>query len=120
DGEVVHTNYRSVSEDYFNAMGINLVRGRFFNEQDREDSSKVALINERMARRFWPDEDPLGKRMALDFEAMKFDIQRGMQIDIPSNAREIVGIVKDVKHSGLESEALPESYIPCSQLPALT
>jgi putative ABC transport system permease protein len=120
DGETIHTNYRMVSASYFSALGIQLIRGRYFNEQDRADTVKVAIINEAMARRFWPNEDPIGKRLALDFEAMKFDVQKGMQIDITSNAREIVGIVRNVRHYGLAGEVKPETYVPYLQLPSLT
>jgi len=86
-------------------MGIALRRGRFFNEQDHEKAAGVAIINETMARRFWPGEDPLGKRIKLG----------GPQRPYPW--MEIVGIVGDVKHDGLDAPVGPETYMPYAQTP---
>jgi predicted permease len=94
---------RSVSPDYFRAMSIPLKRGRTFSERDREDAVPVVIISESMARRFWPSEDPLGKRMTLSF----FKEQ---------GPREIVGIVGDVK-GGLDSDARATVYVSYKQTP---
>jgi putative ABC transport system permease protein len=94
---------RSVSPDYFRAMSIPLKRGRFFSDRDREDGVPVVIISESMARRFWPSEDPLGKRMTLSF----FKKQ---------GPREIVGIVGDVK-GGLDSDVRPTVYVSYKQIP---
>jgi len=117
-GETNHTYYRSVSHDYFNAMGVPLVKGRHFTAHDNHDAPKVAIINETMAQRFWPNDDPLGKRLAFDFEAMTFDTTKGAQLNIAGNAREIIGVVKDIRHSGLDGRLNPETYVPYSQLPS--
>lgn len=58
---------RYISPDYFRAMGIPLRQGRFFNEQDRENEAPVIIISESMARRFWPGQDPVGKRLTPSF-----------------------------------------------------
>jgi putative ABC transport system permease protein len=86
-------------------MGIPLRRGRYFSGQDHEKAAGVAIINETMARRFWPDEDPLGKRIKLG----------GPQRPYPW--MEIVGIVGDVKHDGLDAPVGPETYMPYAQTP---
>jgi putative ABC transport system permease protein len=81
-GEEPAANSVSISPDYFKTMGIQLARGRFFTEQESKESQRVVIINETTARRFWPDEDPVGRRL-------KFQ----------GNWCEIVGVVKDVKQS---------------------
>jgi putative ABC transport system permease protein len=86
--------------DYFHAMGIQLKAGRLFNEADRDGAPPVAIINETMARRFWPDESALGKRIVIRNDTA---------------AREIVGIVSDIKHFGLDRDAEPEMYVPFNQ-----
>jgi putative ABC transport system permease protein len=111
-------HYRAVSADYFRAMSITIVEGRAFKEGDDADSPRVAVINETMARRYWPDEDPVGKRVALDLEAMRFYPDRAPDLDVPSAMREIIGVVADVKHSRLESLAVPEMYMPYTQRPS--
>lgn len=111
------THHRSVSPDYFRSMGISLVRGRSFSESDTRDASRVAIINESMARRYWPLEDPIGKRLALDLEAMKFYRDRPPEKDIASALREIVGVVADVRHSRLDDKPAPEMYAPYLQKP---
>src|ERR1044072_8545085 len=82
-----------VSADYLRAMPIPLIRGRALSERDDKAAPKVMLINETLARPFFPGEDPVGKRatpsLAPDFNC------------------EIVGIVSDVKHPGLDAEAGP-------------
>ena len=65
-GATQSTNYYSVSADYFKAMGIPLRRGRVFTERDTKDSPRVAVINETMAKKMFPDEDPIGKRITFD------------------------------------------------------
>lgn len=102
-GEGQSTNYYSVTKDYFKAMGIPLVRGRVFNEQDKKDGPRVAVINEEMAKKFFPDEDPIGKRINVSVG--------------PEAYREIVGIVGDVKQYGLAQPTTLQTYEPYVQMP---
>jgi len=104
-GDVPQTGWRAISPDYLQTMGIPLRRGRYFSGQDHEKAAVVAIINETMARRFWSDEDPLGKRIKLG----------GPQRPYPW--MEIVGIVGDVKHDGLDTLVGPEMYMPYAQTP---
>ncbi len=96
-------NFRIATTHYFRTMGIRLLRGRVFSDEDKEGAPPVLIINDAMARRFWPTVDPVGKRI----------IVRNEQV-----AREIVGVVGDVKHFGLDIEAGPEMYVPHLQWPA--
>jgi putative ABC transport system permease protein len=93
---------RPVSPDYFHTMSIPVVRGREFAPSDTESSLPVAMINQAMARRFWPDEDPVGKRIRFDEAWLT-----------------IVGVCADVKHLSLDQANGPEIYAPYPQLPAL-
>jgi putative ABC transport system permease protein len=95
-------NYYQVSPGYLRVMQIRLVRGRLFMEQDSATSPPVVLINETMARRFFPDEDPIGKRL---------------DISGPTYMREIVGVVGDVKQESLRTPTPPQVYEPFSQKP---
>jgi putative ABC transport system permease protein len=97
DGEVT-----TVTPDYFRTMGIPLLTGRTFTEQDKTDSPPVVIISETLARRNFPGEDPLGRRLILDDE---------------KPAYEIVGIVGDVRHEGLEKETYPGYYLSFYQAP---
>lgn len=97
------TNLRSVSAGYFRTMGMRLVRGRLFEERDGVYAKPVAIINEAMVRRYWPGQDPLGKHVVSGFRA--------------SVQWEIVGIIGDVKYIGLDREAIPEMFVPFTQLP---
>ena len=84
---------RTVSPDYFRAMGVRLVRGRLFDSRDTNDSPPGILINEAMARTIWPGEDPVGKRVF------------GQPDRVP-----VIGVVSDVKNLGLARPAAPELY----------
>ncbi|HYV07671.1 MAG TPA: ABC transporter permease [Blastocatellia bacterium] len=95
--------YGAVSPDYFLAMGIRLVSGRGFTDQDREKSPQVIIINETMRRRFWPNEDPIGKRISITAES--------------GISREIIGVVADVKSSSLDGESGLQFYEPYLQFP---
>src|SRR5215213_7537481 len=83
-GEEPQSDYLSVSPNYFEVMRIPLVRGRGFTERDAEGAPSVALINETMARRVFPGEDPLGKRITIDYMERRVGL-------------EIVGVVSDTK-----------------------
>lgn len=93
---------RVATPGYFQALRIPLRAGRFLTDADRDTSTPVLMINETMARQYWPDEDALGKRISLSRE---------------NKLREIVGIVGDVKHYALDGETRPEMYVPYSQSP---
>jgi predicted permease len=95
---------RYISPDYFKAIGIPLRQGRFFSDQDRDNSVPVIIISEAMARRFWPGENPIGKRLTPSFHSKE-------------GAREIVGVVGDVKARGLDSDASTMMYLPYKQAP---
>ena len=95
---------RYISTDYFRAIGIPLRQGRFFTEQDRDKSVPVVIISEAMARRFWPGENPIGKRLTPSFHSEQ-------------GAREIVGVVGDLKARGLDSDPSTMMYMPFKQSP---
>ena len=95
-------SFQVATENYFRAAGIKLRRGRFFTSGDSENMPQVAVINETMARRFWPNTEVLGQRIVIRNETF---------------AREIVGVVSDLKHFGLEQEIQPEMYAPFAQFP---
>jgi predicted permease len=99
-------NRPRVSSKYFETMGIPLLRGRLFDERDRVGSANVAVISDLAARIYWPGEDPIGKRVCVDWAA------NGQPI-----WREIVGIVGSTRHFGLEAHQKAEIYIPHTQSP---
>jgi putative ABC transport system permease protein len=90
---------RGVSPDYFKAMKIQLLKGRVFTESDGFNKPPVIIINEAMARQYWPNEDPVGKRVMSSLDGWRF-------------WREIVGVVKDVRYAALDTEAKTQIYIP--------
>ena len=116
-GDQQQVNYRSVSSDYFEVMGIGLASGRGFTIDDRAAGLRVAVINEAMARMYWPDENPVGRRVALDFETLRFFRDRPPERDIHAGMREIVGVVKDIRSSSLQAQPVPEMYTPYNQRP---
>jgi len=91
------TKVRIITPGYFGAMGIPLVKGRTFDERDGAES-RVLIINETMARKFFPGQDPIGQRLIVNWE--------------PKVADEIVGVVGDVKETALAEEANPAIYWP--------
>jgi putative ABC transport system permease protein len=102
-GEMPVTNYTAVTPDYFKATGIRLIKGRFFAEPDNADAPRVALINETLAKRYFPDQDPIGQYINVTIG--------------PETWRQIVGIVADVKQAGLDQETPAQTYEPLWQAP---
>ena len=96
-------------------MGIPLATGRGFTTDDRADGLKVAIVNETMARMYWPGENPIGRRLALDLETLRFFPDRPPERNIPGGMREIVGVVKDIRSSSLQTQPVPEMYTPYMQ-----
>jgi putative ABC transport system permease protein len=100
-------------------MGIALVRGRTLLPSDDERTPRVAVINETLARRYWPGENPIGTRLGLGVEALRFDRpDRPPRLDFVDAAREIVGVVRDVRHDGLTDGPRAEIFLPYRQRPA--
>jgi predicted permease len=91
--QAAQATYKAVSPGYFEAMGIRLLQGRTFNEQDRGVSQPVAVVDETLARRYWPNGDALGKRL-----------QYGKGPNPNSRWFEIIGVVGHVKNEGLETD----------------
>jgi putative ABC transport system permease protein len=107
ESEEPHSNLFSVTPDYFRTMKIALLKGRDFTPQDGPGTSPVVIVNESLARQFFPGENPIGKR-----------IRPGISVDEkPSRMREIVGVVADVKIKNLTSEWTPTYYVPQAQIP---
>ena len=103
--------YRQVTASYFNTLNVSLLKGRFFTERDNPDSLKVALINNEMARRFFPDEDPIGKRIWMGPPESLLPAG-ALPAGFSFPRLTIVGVVNDVKQQGLNKQAGPEVYIP--------
>lgn len=91
--------WTTVSGDYFRAMGVPLVAGRYFSDRDAASSPLVAIVDEGMARRYWPNEDPLGKRF-------KGQDARGRNDDWLT----VVGVVKSARRQGMEQDPTPHVY----------
>jgi predicted permease len=104
EGELApQTDYRRVSADYFQTIGVPLIRGRLFAESDKKGTQEVAILNQSMAAHRWGDEDPIGRRVYLD------------NGDGTETLVTIVGIVGNVKQYGLEREPGDELYRPVAQ-----
>jgi putative ABC transport system permease protein len=95
----------SVDLGYFRTLRVPLLRGRFFNERDQASSLLVALINDTMARRFWPNEDPVGKRFHFGWGTTNV------------HWLTVVGVVGDMRRQGLDKLARVETFEPLSQQP---
>jgi putative ABC transport system permease protein len=95
-------NWQSITPDYFQTMGIRLVRGRFFTDRDNETAAGAAIVNESFARRFWSTGNPLGKHI------------RVARVELDG---EVVGVVADAKTSRMESDPGGELYTPYAQRP---
>jgi len=102
--KVQDAEYSTVSPEYFDVMGIRLVSGEKFTERDRAGAPAVTLISETMARKYWPGEDPVGKRINLGDPAR-------------SPWRTVVGVVKDIRREALDKEPYPQMYSPIAQFP---
>jgi putative ABC transport system permease protein len=95
-------NYCVITPNYFHAMGIPILMGRDFTDADARDSMKVTVIDERLAREYWPNESPLGKRVRF-----------GETEDGPWHT--IVGVVRAVKHKSLNLTEINTVYLPHAQ-----
>ena len=98
-------NYVAASPRYFHVMGISLMRGRLFSEDDSASTPPVALISEALARRYFPGENPLGRQLIFGFPPHG---------DV---AREIVGVVADIHDVSIASNPGPMMYVPFAQVP---
>jgi putative ABC transport system permease protein len=93
---------RRVNPGYFQAMQIPLRQGRLFTERDTEGTPRVLIVNETMARRYWPNQDPIGKRVGTG---------------APKDWMPVVGVIGDVRHMSLKQEPDAEIYLPYAQNP---
>ena len=99
------TNYRIISPDYFRAMGIPLLGGRYFTEEDDGERPPVAIVSAVLAKNHFPDTSPIGQRVLID------------DTDAEPRPVEIVGVVGAVKQTNLETPAKPDIYLPLRQVP---
>jgi Acidobacterial duplicated orphan permease len=104
-GKEPRAMFNTAMPNYFETMGIPLIKGRLFNEQDQLNTPRVFLINQTLARRFWPDQDPIGKQIKTD------------AADGATGA--VIGVVGDAKHFWLEEESQPQMYEAYSQAPGI-
>jgi predicted permease len=105
DAQRPSAQFSSVSPDYFRALGTPLVRGRFFEDADTDQAQRVALVDEAAARRFWPNEDPVGRRIKPGGRASQAPWMT------------IVGVVGDIKSEGFDQPEQPHLYLPAFQNP---
>ncbi|HVF43691.1 MAG TPA: ABC transporter permease [Pyrinomonadaceae bacterium] len=101
DSERPSAVYRVARPEYFRTMGAPLLKGRDFTERDDDAAPGVVIVNEALARRHWPNEDALGKRITVSGEGSK--------------PREVVGVVRDLKQGDWASAPKPEMYLPHAQ-----
>ena len=102
NGEHNEVNQREVSSRYLQTLGATLVRGRYFTEADDASQPRVVIINQALARRYFPGEDPIGKKFGNTSLA-------------PESIKEVVGIVGDIREGQLDSEIWPAVYYPFNQ-----
>ncbi|HJQ25164.1 MAG TPA: ABC transporter permease [Blastocatellia bacterium] len=106
-GQRPSSAFRTVSLDYFRAMGVRFVRGRDFSERDGYNGPPVIIVNEEFVDKYFPGEDPIGKR-----------IRPGISTTAGGPKwREIIGVVGNVRHRALNRDFTPEYYVPAPQVP---
>jgi predicted permease len=98
EGAANRITYNLVDPEYFGVLGIPLLRGRGFEEQDGHSGGKVVVINETLARRFWPEEDPVGKFIRIEREEAR-----------------VIGVVRDGRYQSITDPAEAYLYIPLTQ-----
>ena len=103
-GEELAADYTTAGPNYFRTMNITLLRGRDFSDQDTANSPHVMVVSNAFVRKFFPGEDPIGRRILLD--------------DDGAPPREIIGVVNDVRRNGLDIDVQPEMYVSHLQNPA--
>jgi putative ABC transport system permease protein len=96
-GQEPVTDVRVITHEYLKTMGVPLLKGRLFNERDASDAKGRVVINETMALKHWPGEDPIGKRVRIAWDSLE---------------DEVIGVVGDVRHAGLDGEIRPMTYWP--------
>jgi predicted permease len=102
EGENMNPTLNTIAPGYFTTLSVPLVAGRDFTEADRAEAPRVAIVNEVMARRYWGETSPIGKRIGFGSRRTEFDI-------------EIVGVVRDGKYASLKDEARRFIYLPYQQ-----
>ena len=107
EGQRAAAPVRIADNDYFKTMGIPVRAGRVFNDNDRFDSTPVAIVNERWASKYFPGQNVIGKQIQPGFSADDKD----------AKMREIIGMVGNVKYLSLRKEETPEMYLPQTQIP---
>lgn len=100
-----HGSPAAVSPQYFETMKIPVLLGHDFTDRDTADSPPVAIIDEKVARHYWPNQNPIGKRISVDWETLPDH----------SKWREIVGVVGEIKNEGLGTDAREQFYYPAAQ-----
>ena len=104
-GKLPVSAFNQAGSSYFQTMEVPLLAGRYFTEQDDAQSPPVVIVNQTFARMWWPNANPLGKRMRL------------WDAGGTTPYREIVGVTGDIKEDGLDAEQIPEVFIPAAQEP---
>ena len=94
-------SYSAVSSDYLPTMKIPLVRGRMINESDAEEAPFVAVVNQEMVKRFWPNQDPIGRHFKLGSE--------------PQHAIEVIGVIQDARFQSITGDITPYFFVPVAQ-----
>ena len=112
---VISPLYSTVTPGYFEAMGISMVRGRSFDERDSETEQRVVIVDERLAEHFWPNRDPIGRRMYFP----SGDVKDMLKTDEHTTWLTVVGVVRDLRYENLEGTGAPAGayYCPISQDP---
>jgi putative ABC transport system permease protein len=95
--------WRRISPDYFRVLGVPLLNGRLFAETDNEAAPSVVIINQALARKYWPNENPVGRRIRITQSAYEWS--------------EIVGLVGDMREVGLDKPAKPMLFVPYQRAP---
>ena len=110
NGGGLSANFNPIGPDYFVTVGAPMVRGRQFTAHDDQDHPGVVIVNEAFVRHYFPNEEPLGRRLKLGPPARIWREQR-------LTSFEIVGVVRDVKSAGLQADTEPTYYVPAKQAP---
>jgi putative ABC transport system permease protein len=111
-GKGLFSEITVVTPEYFKVLQASLIRGRYFAEDDGPGEQPVVIVDETTARTFWPDRDPIGRRLSIDRLSI-----RGAAANPPWST--VVGVIKDIKNDGLDQSGGPHIYSPIYQVPRI-